>query len=398
MAWQFPKKAGVAFLSFRNVSTLSWLGVILTAGIPAHAEEHVLLRRDGQQRLVEGRVLVEARDGGVLLESRDGVYWVIPPEQMEERKTLGVSSTFDPLSHRELEEKLLESLPAGFATHTTKRYVIAYDTSRSYAIWCGSLFERLYSAFTNYWSGRRVELHEPEVPLVAIIFADRRTYIRHATEELGSPPGNVVGYYNLLTNRVTMFDLTGAERFSGTGRHRGNRAAIQRILSQPGAAKNVATIVHEATHQVAYNCGLQTRFADIPLWVSEGLATYFETPDVQSNKGWRRLGGVNQDRLRTFLQYLPQRDSDSLPSLLRNDERFRDQRQAVDAYAEAWALNYFLLRQKADLYTEYLRMLKEKPQLVQDAPETRLEEFQSVFGQDLARLDEEFIRYLLRVR
>ena len=66
------------------------------------------------------------------------------------------------------------------------------------------------------------------------------------------------------------------------------------ILARPEAAGLVATVVHEATHQMAFNCGLHARLAPVPVWVSEGIATYFETPDLRSRTGWRGIGGVNQ--------------------------------------------------------------------------------------------------------
>ena len=45
----------------------------------------------------------------------------------------------------------------------------------------------------------------------------------------------------------------------------------------------------------------------------------------------------------------------------------------------------------------YLKMLSEKKPLLQDGPESRIEEFQQVFG-DLKALDAEFLRYIMRVR
>ena len=98
------------------------------------------------------------------------------------------------------------------------------------------------------------------------------------------------------------------------------------MLARPEAEPMVATIIHEATHQIAFNCGLQTRFADIPVWVSEGLAVYFETPDLQSPKGWRNIGAVNQPRLDRFREYLTRRPPGSLASLLADDKRMRDPR------------------------------------------------------------------------
>ena len=54
----------------------------------------------------------------------------------------------------------------------------------------------------------------------------------------------------------------------------------------------MATIVHEATHQIAFNCGMQQRYADIPLWLCEGMAVYFEAPDLASKVRLRYRRGV----------------------------------------------------------------------------------------------------------
>lgn len=155
------------------------------------------------------------------------------------------------------------------------------------------------------------------------------------------------------------------------------------MLSRPEVEQLVATIIHEATHQIAFNSGLQTRFADIPLWVSEGLAVYFETPDLQSSKGWRTIGAVNANRLARFREYLPKRPAGSLESLVMDDKRIRDTRTALDAYAEAWALNYYLIHNHPRKYLAYLEMLSSKKPLVWDKPEARLQQFRESFGDDL---------------
>ena len=59
----------------------------------------------------------------------------------------------------------------------------------------------------------------------------------------------------------------------------------------------VSTIVHEATHQIAFNSGLHQRLSDCPKWFSEGVAMYCETPDLKSSEGWAGIGAVNRNRL-----------------------------------------------------------------------------------------------------
>jgi hypothetical protein len=166
------------------------------------------------------------------------------------------------------------------------------------------------------------------------------------------------------------------------------------MLSRPEALRNVATMVHEATHQIAFNCGLQTRYADIPLWVSEGIAVYFETPDLSSSRGWRNIGGVNHARLQRFRSFLARRPRDSLSTLIVDDARFRDGQRALDAYAEAWALHYFLIRQRSKEYHSYMQTLAQKKPFLWDKPEERLSEFRHAFGDDLAALDAEFLRFM----
>ena len=57
-------------------------------------------------------------------------------------------------------------------------------------------------------------------------------------------------------------------------------------------------------------------------------------------------GAVNQVRLAGFRDYLRRgRPADSLATPISADERIRDPNRASDAHAEAWALNYFLIRQ-----------------------------------------------------
>jgi len=374
---------------------ISLFGVALALAGPAWSMDSVTLRRDNRQVELSGRVVTTAQDGGLLLLARDGVLWEVQPEQLVEHTTDDVP--FKPFSAEEMSERLLGELPRGFEVHATSHYLIFHNTSREYATWCGSLFERLYLAFTNFWSRKAFALKTPEFPLVAIVFADQRSYEQFARKELGDAVGSIIGYYSLRTNRMTMFDLTGV---AGLGRvpRGGTSAQINRILAQPDAERTVATIVHEATHQIAYNCGLHTRYSDCPLWFSEGIALYFETPDLGSAKGWSTVGAINAPRLARFREYVDKRPPDSLISLVRDGTRFRDTSQGLDAYAEAWALTYFLLKQHPKQYLAYLRALSAKQPAKEDDSETRLREFKQAFGGDLKRLDSEFLRFILRPR
>jgi hypothetical protein len=358
------------------------------------AADNITLKRDGKTTHLTGKVIVTAQDGGLMLLTPDGILWSVPPEELIDHTH--DDQPFAPLTAEALGKKLQADLP-GFEIHTTVHYLICYNTSKAYAQWCGSLFERLYLAFTTFFEHHGFKLHAPETPLVVIIFADHDGYAHFTSDELGGNARSVIGFYSLRTNRVNMYDLTGVEAVRQAGDKRGNAAQINQLLSSPEAEAMVATVIHEATHQIAFNCGLEQRFADVPLWLSEGLAMYFETPDLSNTKGWRTLGEVNRPRLARFREYLSRRPANSLTSLIVEDTRLRDPRQSLDAYAEAWALTYFLLRQHPKEYQAFTELQSAKGPLVWDEPAQRLKQFQECFGNDLSALDTEFLRYMQRV-
>lgn len=365
--------------------------------LPAAAVEHVVFKQDGEEISITGRLIVKTDDGGLLIESADGMQWMVPPEDLVKHKH--DDEPLKALSPSEMGERLRHELP-GFEIHVTQHYVICHNTSRVYAQWCGALFERLYKAFTNFWTRKGFDLHEPEFPLVALVFADADSYAAYAAREAGDGARTIIGYYSFALNRVAMHDLTGVQALRKSGGKHSNSNEINQMLARPEAERTVATIIHEATHQIAFNCGLQTRGANHPLWFSEGLAIYFETPDLSSSKGWRTIGAVNRVRLAGFRRYLRKgRPADSLVTLLTRDDRLRDgdPERSADAYAEAWALNYFLFRHRPKQYLAYVRLMSEKKPLIANDAETRLREFQKVFG-DLRQLDAEFIKQMGKVR
>jgi hypothetical protein len=370
----------------------------------AAAVDKVVVKRDGVRIHLEGRVIVEAQDGGVLLLDRQGKLWTAQPDEIVERAQ--DEFPFEPFDAEQLGKALQDELPAGFQVHSTAHYLICYNTSTAYAVWCGALFERLYRAFTNFWDRRGLELREPPMPLVAVVFADKESYARYATNEIGETAKSIIGYYHLITNRVIMYDLTGVQKIQQPGDRRRNTAEINRMLSRPEAGSLVATIIHEATHQIAFNCGLQTRLADIPVWLSEGIAMYFETPDLGSSQGWRGIGALNRNRLYQFRKYARQRPNDSLDALLLSDrriqgrsedKRYQDDQAVINAYAEAWCLTYYLIKHKPEEFVAYLKVLAAKGPVVEDTPGERREQFEKHFG-ELSTFDAQFLRQISRLR
>ncbi len=356
----------------------------------------VRIQRAGQALQLKGRVLVEGQDGSLLLQTRDGVIWVVQADELRWRDQDTVP--FAPLDRETLGQRLLAQLPAGFQLHTTDHYVVAYNTSTAYARWCATLLERLHRAYFRFWEKRGFELRRPEFPLPVIVFDDRGDYAAFSRDELGEAASAVIGYYNFRTNHMVMFDLTGLAQPSRTRRRRFSSSQIRQLLAQPGSERNVATIVHEATHQLAYNTGLHTRYAVNPFWLAEGLAIYFESPDLKNASGWRTIGRVNRFRLAEFRRNASQRAADRLEQLLTDDSLFRNARTAPAAYADAWALTYYLFRRRPKDFVAYLKEMSKLEPLEELTAKERLKQFRKYFGADLEQLDRDLVRYVGRLR
>ena len=229
-----------------------------------------------------------------------------------------------------------------------------------------------------------------------MVFGSRAQYLQHVERELG-PGQNAIAYYNIQTNRVTMFDLTADQKRPGQVFR--NDRQIEEILRNPSAVRMVATIIHEATHQLIFNRGVQTRFAESPLWLNEGLAMFFEAPNLSASHGWTAPGKIFDERLIQFRKDLARRDGPrSLEMLISTDQRLRDQQTAASGYAEAWALNHFLLNRKPEQFVKYLKFMGKKKALVEDSPEQRLADFIRFFGDDLEMIDKEFVRYIRKLK
>jgi hypothetical protein len=107
-------------------------------------------------------------------------------------------------------------------------------------------------------------------------------------------------------------------------------------------SENAETIIHEATHQTAYNTGVHRRFAPTPRWLVEGLATMFEAPGVWNARyDHTQADRINRGRLEGFRKFAAaNRQPGWLATLLTTDRAFQTDPEA--AYAESWALSFYL--------------------------------------------------------
>jgi len=355
--------------------------------------DHLTLKVGGKVIELDGEILIEAKDKSIYFREVDGKIWFVEPDQIQAK--VDSDEAVEPLSKEEIGKRLLKELPRGFRIYETEHYVIAYQNEIAFARWIGGLYEsRLYKAFETFWVKRKkLKLEDPSYPLVTIVFGSKAQYQQYVDRELG-PGQDMIAYYNIQTNRVAMFDLTSDQR---NPNEKMNDRKIDQVLQNPAAIMMVATIIHEATHQLMFNRGVQTRFAETPLWLNEGLAMYFEAPDLGNRHGWKKPGLIFQRRLIQFRQFAASRPVNSLRTLIESDERLRTPGTVADGYAEAWAFNHFLMTKKSKQYVAYIKHMSQKKPLRVDSPEVRLVEFEQFFDETLAELDAEFLDYVRRL-
>jgi hypothetical protein len=277
--------------------------------------------------------------------------------------------------------RLLRSeLGPQFKFVNTAHYLICHNTDDSFAAETAELAENLHQSFLSHFGARGMGFTKPQFPLVFVVFDQESEFRRYMQgSSTAQMMDKVAGYYSMETNRVAFFNAA-----SGSSAKYGN-----------ARWHNLSTIVHEATHQIAFNSGCHRRFADSPPWLVEGLAMYFETPELRGNKiAWGEIGKLNQPRLKRFLAYRENRLNDSIKTLVSSEKRLSDDATAADAYAEAWALTYYLINERAGQFYRYLKQQAAKPTLKKDAPEHRWEEFEAAFGRNQRLFDAAFLRYV----
>ena len=351
--------------------------------------------KDGKS--YSGRLLADYRQengaGLTALEMRDGAIEVIHSEQIAEMRSTG--EAFRPMTLDEAGRSLLDDLGEGYHLHQTKHFVIAHNTSASYALWCGKLFESLYSAFAFYQNRRGFELEEPEFPLMAVLLPNRQAFLDYAKRDMPTAEG-IAAYFNRNSNRIVLYDFSEVETVRSTLQKKKKRAAadIEEFLSRPGAAANVTTIIHEATHQIAFNRGLFLRSGPYPLWAVEGLSMFFEVPDPRSSLGWSFRGSrgkVNVPRLSDLRRILATDSADPIDEILREENFHQD---PLRSYSLSWGLYYYFQTKEPEKLARYLKAAASRPPYSVWSPEDRVADFEAVFGSDRKTLLKNFYKFI----
>jgi hypothetical protein len=359
----------------RNVILPVMSVLLLAARSEAEPPARWMLELTLRGRQIEGSPLAWNTQEVFLL-GRDGRLWQFAPEEAKDfRKT---SSRFESYSTPQLRAMLLRDLGGDFAVTGTGHYLVAHPRGEQDR-WARRL-EELYRSFVHYFSVRGFTLEEPPCPLVGIVCRSRGEFLDHSRDQGSAVGQGIQGYYSLRSNRILLYDL-------------GGEASASTEWQQ-----NASTLIHEATHQTAFNTGIHSRLTPPPVWVAEGLAMMFEARGVYNSQFHPRPGDrINRLRLGQFNQLVvPRHQPELLADLVASDRLFRVDPAA--AYATAWALTFYLVETQPGRYAEYLACTADRPPLQPYAAAGRTADFVAVFGDDWPMLKARVLRFVEGLR
>jgi hypothetical protein len=329
-------------------------GTHVVAGRPRQLRTNQVVRLKTEAEAILGRVLAWDEVQLVLLSDRGALRYIPWSAQTEFQDEPG---TLQPISAAFLHNELQQEFGPNFTVRTSAQFVVVQPKSCR-RDWARSM-QQFYGNVQTYCSARQVPMKSPQFPLVAIVLPSRQAMVAYAAKQQDRIGKNFLAYYSLNSNRVLMYD-EGPD------------------ANQQNAALELATVFHEAFHQVAFNTGLHKRTAAPPLWVSEGMASAFETPGMSDHRRSKSLDDrVHPDQLRLFLEYAKRPEfGETLSQLVKEDSLFGS--DPTQAYAMAWAMSFYWLEHAPHAFADYLKTCNQRAAFVDANPERRQREFRNL--------------------
>ena len=407
----------IGFCGRARRTVLVAVAVCATAGFPsATAGGASLLAVSQKGHTCEGKL--EAKSANVCwLMGRDGQLSPVEIKAIESVRT--IAPHFREYTAAELRDQLRREMPKPFRVEGVGRFLVcAEKNNRRF----GEICEDTYRTFHRYFTVRGFKITEPQFPLVIIVFPDRQSFAEYCHKDGINPPKGMLGYYMRLTNRVALFDAGEGSPVASASNFQDRGPSFDSIFtpggeSQPGflspghfaaaqtqprfdaivEANLQNTIVHETTHQAAFNTGLHSRIGETPKWVIEGLATMFEAPGIRdSRKNTSPKSRINRDRFVWFLNYLKaRRQPGSLVDFVATDDLYTS--AVLDGYAEGWALTFFLAETRHASYARYLKSMATRDAMKPYRAQERLADFKRSFG-DPSSLEVEYLRFYEKLK
>jgi hypothetical protein len=305
-----------------------------------------------------------------------------------------------------------KDLGPDFLLTETRHFVILSDADQAWTRQRSAMLERARHQYFRVMDRLEAPVYPHPHKLLCILFKRHERYRAFARAEEGAGAEWVAGYYSPGANRIAFYDDSTSPDFQAAAtdlreatdkvkdlRAQSVRAGRdgqaqyadaleasaadleQRIKGERGRisgqarATSTAKTLHEAIHLLAFNTGLQHRSQRYPFWLSEGLASCFETDQPDAGA----FGPDHASRLRRtptestiplaeliVLVEVPDSSSDEPADL------------AQQLYTRSQALFAYLYRHKRDELRSYFLALLAEP--AERGPERDRALFEEAFG------------------
>lgn len=216
-----------------------------------------------------------------------------------------------------LERFKMAALPKPTLTRTN-RFVAVGSARPEFIRQVLRMADDMAISYNRFFSQARLPVKFAPDRMMIVVLANAGQYSKLMGENKARNEG---GYYDLDENWTVTFDHR--------GRSKSTRSSLERA--------NQVTLLHEVAHQLSFNTGLLNINGDVPMMLSEGLATLAEpagqaiTPGFGQANG-PRLAVLNQLMKRSRRAWIPLRE------LLVADNAFDapDDATLQMAYSESW--------------------------------------------------------------
>lgn len=277
---------------------------------------------------------------------------------------------FKPLTPAQLAEQLTSGPFPGFKTRTTERFVYVYDSSEAFCTTTRTILETMYPKLRLWCERAGLEVHDPEAPMVVVMFGDAREF----QDYWGGPEG-MVAFYNYVTNYTIMYEPDA-------------RAATRSQMYN--------LIAHEGVHQILANLGVQQRLSRWPAWFSEGLADYCSPVDATRRVRWTGVGEMNQYRYQELGNLVNRRGKAGLAGGALIREAVSAAVPDANLYAKSWGLVHYLAERKPKQFNAYLADVAQIEPLTTIPDSMAL--FEEHFGKDPAAIQADMLQHLQKLR
>lgn len=288
-------------------------------------------------------------------------------------------------------QSLAAQMGVRLGIYSSEHFLVLSSTDSASMGVTGQLLDQVQSRFYDSFSRAGFSLAPLTERLVCVCLNSYTQLDAYGRQADGAEVSWMDGYYSYQTNRVAV--VRGAGQGNSHARSAAPPAAKGALHAAPRAEMSTArlnqkTVTHELAHQLAFNSGLQNRDVAYPFWVTEGLATNFESDSV----GSCGLGSQTSVYLSRLIQLRSTGRLSPLQDFVGLTQISGGSPDATrDTYAQAWGLFKYLLTCRRRQLQQYMAGMS-RGSSVSD-PQSLRRRFADAFG-PIGPLEKDFQRFV----